>query len=70
MQVLYDQFDASVGPGVPIFRNREFCQLNVKIHYPQGLSFTITKLDARGFAQVRVERYGFGRCLGREVKVD
>jgi hypothetical protein len=39
--LIYDQYIASTGPGVPITESRKNCQLNVNLHVPQGWTFTI-----------------------------
>ncbi|KAI9029507.1 hypothetical protein DFJ74DRAFT_765303 [Hyaloraphidium curvatum] len=48
LTVLYDDF-AAQSPGTPA-QGREFCQLSVKLKYPQGLSFAVYQVDTRGFA--------------------
>ncbi|KAI9028025.1 hypothetical protein DFJ74DRAFT_752015 [Hyaloraphidium curvatum] len=52
MTVIYDSFIAQTGPGFTYKDNRRFCQLSVKIKFPQGLTFTISELVARGFANL------------------
>ncbi|KAL7752312.1 hypothetical protein RI367_002358 [Sorochytrium milnesiophthora] len=46
--IAFDQFVASVGPGVPITDSRKSCQLNAKVHVPQGFQFSIFTADYRG----------------------
>jgi hypothetical protein len=50
--LLFDSFEASVGPGVPFTEGRKNCQLDVKLHYPQGFSYTLTTVDYRGFGEL------------------
>jgi hypothetical protein len=50
--LLFDEFVASIGPGVPITGNRKNCALSVDLHIPQGWSFALASVDYRGFAQL------------------
>jgi hypothetical protein len=52
LTVLFDQYVASMGPGVPITRSRVQCTLNIGISVPQGQAFTITQIDTRGFLDI------------------
>jgi hypothetical protein len=50
--LLFDDFVASIGPGVPITENRKNCALSVDLHIPNGWSFALASVDYRGFAQL------------------
>jgi hypothetical protein len=50
--VLYDQFVASIGSGIPITENRKNCVLNFRINVPQGFQFSVTQVDFRGYARL------------------
>jgi len=50
--LIFDSYIASVGPGVPITEGRKNCQLNVKMHYPQGWTFSLLSSDYRGYMQL------------------
>lgn len=50
--LLYDKFIAESGKTVSASKNRKNCQLNVKLHFPQGWQFSVFKADYRGYAQV------------------
>jgi len=50
--MIFDQFIASVGPGVPQTEARKNCQINVNLHIPQGWSFSIASADYRGYVQL------------------
>lgn len=48
--LLFDEFVAEIGPGVPRAENRKTCQITLDLRFPQGWSYSIVKLDYRGFA--------------------
>ncbi|KAJ3316477.1 hypothetical protein HDV06_003607 [Boothiomyces sp. JEL0866] len=50
--LLMSEFVASSGPGTTVTDNRKNCQINLKLMYPQGFSYTITTVDYRGYVQV------------------
>lgn len=50
LTLIYDQFIAQSGAGIQPKDYRKNCQVNVKIHYPQGWQFSIFKADYRGHA--------------------
>ncbi|KAI9141959.1 secreted protein [Paraphysoderma sedebokerense] len=50
--VLFDQYVASAGPGIPMSENRKNCQLNVKVHIPRGYQYSVATVDYRGFVQL------------------
>jgi len=50
--VIFDNYIATLGPYVPITENRKFCQLDVELDVPQGLSFALGALTYRGFATI------------------
>lgn len=50
MTLLFSQYTAQAGSGIPPTEYRKNCQLNVKIQYPQGWQFSIFKADYRGYA--------------------
>jgi len=50
--MIFDEFIASVGPGVPIAQSRKNCQINVNLHIPQGWSFSIASADYRGYIEL------------------
>ena len=52
MTILFDQYIASIGPGVPITENRKNCNLNILLHYPVGLQFTMYQTNYSGFASL------------------
>ena len=51
--LLFDQYVAEVGPGVPYSMKRKNCQLNIALDYPQGWSFTLFTVDYRGYAALQ-----------------
>jgi len=50
LTLIYDKFIAQSGPGIQSTEYRKNCQVNVKLHYPQGWQFSIFKADYRGHA--------------------
>jgi hypothetical protein len=52
LTLLYDKFVAQAGKGILPSEYRKNCQLNVKIHFPQGWQFSIFKADYRGYANI------------------
>ncbi len=47
--LLFDQYVAEVGPGVPFNQKRKNCQINVDLDFPQGWSYSILTVDYRGY---------------------
>lgn len=52
--LLFDQYLAEVGPGVPIMQKRKNCQINLDIDHPAGWSYAVLTIDYRGY--VALER--------------
>ncbi|KAI8820493.1 uncharacterized protein EV422DRAFT_73187 [Fimicolochytrium jonesii] len=50
--ILFDQFVAEAGPGIPRASNRRNCQLNIGVHIPGGFQYSIASADYRGWAQL------------------
>jgi hypothetical protein len=50
--LIFDQFVASAGPGVPIGESLKNCQVNVALHVPPGAGDVCLVQDARGFVQL------------------
>jgi hypothetical protein len=50
LTLIFDDFVAQSGKGIAPKERRKNCQLNVKVHYPQGWQFSIFKADYRGHA--------------------
>lgn len=50
--VTYSEYLAQVGVGSKPTDFRKNCQLNVKVHVPQGFSYAIAQADYRGFAHL------------------
>jgi hypothetical protein len=48
--LIFDQYVASIGPGVPVVQNRKNCQLNVDLKYPGGFQYSILNTVYRGYA--------------------
>jgi len=50
--MIFDQFIASVGPGVAITQSRRNCQLLLNVHYPQGWQYSVFSANYRGYVQL------------------
>lgn len=50
--LLFDEYIASVGPGVAATEMRKNCQINVNLHIPPGFSYSIVTADYRGYVQL------------------
>lgn len=50
--LLFDQFVASSGPGVPPAESQKNCQLNVNLREPPGIQVGVTAFDYRGFVHL------------------
>ncbi|KIA61803.1 DUF4360 domain-containing protein [Nocardia vulneris] len=51
--VTYSAYTAQVGPGAGPTDFRKNCQLNLKVHVPQGFTYGIAQADYRGFASLQ-----------------
>lgn len=50
--LLFDNYVAEIGPGLPLSAGRKNCQLTIDLQYPQGWSYTVFTFDYRGYAQL------------------
>ncbi len=50
LTLIYDSFIAQAGPNIEPKERRKNCQINVRLHFPQGWQFSIFKADYRGHA--------------------
>lgn len=50
--LIFDNYVATTGPGVPIIESRKNCQININLHVPSGVGNAIVSLDYRGFLQL------------------
>ncbi len=50
--LIFDQFLAQIGPGVPAIESRKNCQVNLLLHVPHGFTYAITSVDYRGYANL------------------
>jgi hypothetical protein len=48
----FDQFVASIGPGVAVSESRKNCQLILDLQYPQGWSYSILQTTFRGYVAI------------------
>jgi len=52
--LLFDDFVASIGPGVAITDNRQNCQLNINLQYPSGFQYSVFNTVYRGYIDLDV----------------
>jgi len=50
--LIFDNYVAAAGPGTKITDSRKNCQLNLKLHFPQGWQYSIYSTDFRGYVQL------------------
>lgn len=49
----FDSYEASIGPGIPFTEKAKNCNINLKIHYPQGWQYTLYTTDYSGLADLQ-----------------
>lgn len=52
INIAFDSFIASDGPGIPITENRKNCMLDLQIHFPEGWSLTIFGTRYEGYLKL------------------
>jgi len=57
--LFFDKYIAESGPGVSPAKNRAACQLNMKLHFPQGWQFGVFKADYRGYVGLPANTKGY-----------
>lgn len=50
--LLFDQYIASAGPGVPVTESRKSCQIAADVSVPAGWSFSVATVDYRGYVSL------------------
>jgi len=50
--LLFDQYQANVGPGIPLNQKRKNCQINLNLEIPNGWSYTLFTVDTRGYVSL------------------
>ena len=48
--LIFDNYVASIGPGVAITESRKNCQLDIDLQYPSGFQYSVFNADYRGYA--------------------
>ena len=48
----FDSYTASIGPNIPFTERRKNCNINFRLHYPQGYSFTVYKTNYIGIVKL------------------
>jgi hypothetical protein len=57
--LMFSEFIAELGPGVPAREARKNCQVNLSLHVPHGFTYGIASVDYRGYGII--ERGTVGR---------
>jgi hypothetical protein len=52
LTVLFSQYEASFGPGVPIAENQSDCQIHLTLNIPAGVTDTTLTLEYRGYGEL------------------
>lgn len=50
--LVFDDYVASIGPGVAITESRKNCQLNIDLEYPSGFQYSIFSQVYRGYVEL------------------
>jgi hypothetical protein len=50
--LLFDQYQAQVGPGIPMAQKRKNCQINLRLDIPNGWSYSLFTVDTRGYVSL------------------
>lgn len=52
IEVLFDNFTAEMGPGIPFAKRRQQCTVQVTLRVPSGLRFTVASVHYEGYADL------------------
>lgn len=52
LTLLFDEYFAEVGPGVPYNQRRKNCQILIDLDFPQGWTYTLFTVDYRGYVSL------------------
>lgn len=50
--LMFDQYVAEVGPGVPFNQRRKNCQINLDLDYPSGWSYAVRAMNHHGYVSL------------------
>ncbi len=50
--LIFDNFLAQKGPGIPLAESRKNCQVNLLLHVPAGFPYAVASVDYRGYADL------------------
>lgn len=53
MTLIFDQYVAEAGQGIPLSQGRKFCNLVLDLAIPAGYQYSVFKVDYRGFVDLR-----------------
>ncbi|KAF2435577.1 hypothetical protein EJ08DRAFT_560907, partial [Tothia fuscella] len=49
LTLIFNDFIANFGPGIPAQQNRRFCKVDLKMKVPKGWTFQVNTVDWRGY---------------------
>jgi cysteine-rich repeat protein len=52
LTLIFDQYVAAKGPGIPLPNAQKSCQINLNLKIPQGWQYSIATLDYRGYVSL------------------
>ncbi|KAF2400247.1 hypothetical protein EJ06DRAFT_577531, partial [Trichodelitschia bisporula] len=52
LNLIFDSFQAYIGPAVSITQNRHNCQMNIDLDVPTGWTWSVWSVDQRGYLQL------------------
>lgn len=74
--ILFDQYQAVIGPGTTFADHTKYCNINFQVHYPPGYQYTLYKNDYTGQANLeagvtakQTSSYWFAGFVGNKPKL-
>lgn len=61
--LLFSSYTAEVGPGIPFALKRKNCQINIDLDFPSGWSYSVFKVDYRGYISAQPGVLGTHQAL-------
>jgi hypothetical protein len=52
LTLIFSEFIADLGPGIPLSQNRRFCSVSLKMRVPAGWTFQVNSMDWRGYVDL------------------
>jgi hypothetical protein len=61
--LIFSDFVAQAGPGIPLAQSRKNCQVNMTMHVPHGFTYAIASVDYRGYASISRGATGLQKAI-------